>query len=424
MVATLIAAFFALLLLNVPVSFALGLASVAALLVADLPLVLVAQRLVTATDSFILLAVPLFLLAGNLMAKAGLARDLVDFGNALLGRFRGGLAHANIAASTMMGGVTGSAVADASSVGAALIPPMMRQGYSGAYAAAVTAASSTISVIIPPSVPMIIYAVVTGVSVTDLFLAGLVPGLLMALALMLVAWALAVRDGMAATPGVGLRGIGAAARRSAVALVMPVVIVGSIRYGIATPTEAAVVAVLYALLAGMVWYRTIRLRDLPGLILESGVTTGVVMLMIATASLYGLILTRGQVNAAAVSAIVSLTRDPHLVLLLILAVYLVAGCFLDLGANIIILVPVLFPVTQALGVDPVAFGLITVMALAIGLVTPPVGACLFITCGIARVPLSAASRAALPFVAALTLVVVLVIFFPGLATWLPQAAKG
>jgi C4-dicarboxylate transporter DctM subunit len=203
----------------------------------------------------------------------------------------------------MMGGITGSAVADASSVGAALIPPMMRQGYSGAYAAAVTAASSTISVIIPPSVPMIIYAVVTGVSVTDLFIAGIVPGLLMALALMLVSWALAVREGMGAGPGIGLAGVAGAIRRSAVALVMPFVIVGSIRYGIATPTEAAVIAVIYALLAGMFWYRTIRLRDLPALILESGITTGVVMLMIATASLYGLILTRGQVNTAAVQAI-------------------------------------------------------------------------------------------------------------------------
>jgi C4-dicarboxylate transporter DctM subunit len=205
---------------------------------------------------------------------------------------------------------------------------------------------------------------------------------------------------------------------------MPFIIVGSIRYGIATPTEAAVVAVLYALLAGMFWYRTIRLRDLPRLVLESGVTTGVVMLMIATASLYGLILTRGQVNTAAVQAIASVTQDPHLVLLLILAVYLVAGCFLDLGANIIILVPVLFPVTQALGIDPVAFGVITVIGLAIGLVTPPVGACLFIACGIARVPLSAASRATLPFIAALALVVVALIFLPGLATWLPNFAKG
>jgi C4-dicarboxylate transporter DctM subunit len=424
MVATLILVFAVLLPLNVPVSFALGLASVAALAVADLPLVLVAQRLTTAMDSFILLAVPLFLLAGNIMARAGLAHDLVMFGNALLGRFRGGLAHANIAASVMMGGITGSAVADTSSVGAALIPPMIRAGYSGGAAAAVTAASSTITVVIPPSVPMIIFAVVTGVSVTDIFIAGLIPGLLMAVALMAIAWLMAVRDGMPATPGLGAREVALAARRSIVALIMPLVIIGSIRYGIATPTEAAVIAVVYALAAGMFWYRSIALGDLPGLMLASGITTGVVMLMIATASLYGLILTRGQVNTAAVEAIVSLTRDPVAVLLLIVAVYLVAGCFLDLGANIIILVPVLYPITVALGIDPVAFGVVTVMALAIGLVTPPVGACLFIACGIARVSLTEASRATLPYIAALIGVVVLVVLFPGLATWLPSLMKG
>jgi C4-dicarboxylate transporter DctM subunit len=424
MVATLVLVFIVLLFLNVPVSFALGLASAAALAVADLPLVLVAQRMTTAMDSFILLAVPLFLLAGNVMARVGLAQDLVMFGNALLGRFRGGLAHANIAASVMMGGITGSAVADTSSVGAALIPPMMREGYSGGAAAAVTAASSTISVVIPPSVPMIIFAVVTGASVTDIFIAGLIPGLMMALALMGVAWMMAVREGLPASRALRLREVTGATRRALVALIMPVVIIGSIRYGIATPTEAAVIAVVYALAAGMFWYRAITLRDLPGLILASGVTTGVVMLMIATASLYGLILTRGQVNAAAVSAIMSLTRDPVLVLLLVVAVYLVAGCFLDLGANIIILVPVLYPITVALGIDSVAFGVVTVMALAIGLVTPPVGACLFIACGIARTPLAAASRAVLPYIGALLLVVVLVVLFPGLATWLPSLMKG
>lgn len=424
MITALVLVFVVLLCLNVPVSFALGLASAAALMVADLPLVLVVQRMTTAMDSFILLAVPLFLLAGNVMARAGLAQDLVMFGNALLGRFRGGLAHANIAASVMMGGITGSAVADTSSVGAALIPPMMREGYSGGSAAAVTAASSTISVVIPPSVPMIIFAVVTGVSVSDIFIAGLIPGLLMAVALMAVAWLMAVRDGMAAEPGLGARAVAGAARRAIVALVMPLVIIGSIRYGIATPTEAAVIAVIYALAAGMFWYRSITLRDLPGLVLASGVTTGVVMLMIATASLYGLILTRGQVNTAAVEAMVSLTRDPVLVLLLIVGIYLVAGCFLDLGANIIILVPVLYPIILALGIDPVAFGVVTVMALAIGLVTPPVGACLFIASGIARVSLAAASRAVLPYIAALVVVVVLVVFFPGLATWLPSLMKG
>ena len=423
MVAILVVVFVALLMLNVPVSFAMGLASLAALFWADLSLALVAQRMTTSVDSFVLLAVPLFLLTGNLMARSGIAGDLIAFALALLGRFRGGLAHANVGAAVLMGGVTGSAVADASSLGASLIPPMMRAGYSGALAAAISACSSLITVLIPPSVPAIIFAVVTGVSVTDLLLAGVIPGLLMAVAMMLTTALIARREGLEEGRQMPLRQIGVVTRKSLVALAMPLVIIGSIRYGVATPTEAAVVAVVYALLAGLFYYRTIKPRDLPAIFLESTMTTGVVMLMIATANLYGLILTRGQVGVEAARFVTGLTTDKHLVLLAIVALYLVAGTVIDLGAGIIILVPVLFPVTQALGIDPVAFGIITVLSLAIGLVTPPVGSSLFICCGIARVPLMAASRAALPYIAALTLVTVAIVFFPEIATWLPQQAK-
>lgn len=423
MVAILVVVFVTLLMLNVPVSFAMGLASLAALFWADLSPALVAQRMTTSVDSFVLLAVPLFLLTGNLMARSGIAGDLIAFALALLGRFRGGLAHANVGAAVLMGGVTGSAVADASSLGASLIPPMMRAGYSGALAAAISACSSLITVLIPPSVPAIIFAVVTGVSVTDLLLAGVIPGLLMAVAMMLTTALIARREGLEEGRQMPLRQIGVVTRKSLVALAMPLVIIGSIRYGVATPTEAAVVAVVYALLAGLLYYRTIKPRDLPAIFLESTMTTGVVMLMIATANLYGLILTRGQVGVEAARFVTELTTDKHLVLLAIVALYLVAGTVIDLGAGIIILVPVLFPVTQALGIDPVAFGIITVLALAIGLVTPPVGSSLFICCGIARVPLMSASRAALPYIAALTLVTVAIVFFPEIATWLPQQAK-
>jgi C4-dicarboxylate transporter DctM subunit len=424
MITVLVIGFLVLMLLNVPVSYAMGIASFAALWWAGLPLALVVQRMTTSVDSFVLLAVPLFILAGNLMARSGIARDLIAFALALFGRFRGGLAHANVGAATLMGGVTGSAVADASALGASLIPPMMRAGYPGSLAAAISACSSLITVLIPPSVPAIIFAVVTGTSVTDLLLAGVIPGLLMAAAMMGTTAFLARRgtmeEGRTAVP---LRALGGVLRRSLVALAMPLVIIGSIRYGIATPTEAAVVAVAYALLAGLFYYRSIRLVHLPRIFLESTLTTGVVMLMIASANLYGLILTRGQVGVEAANFVTSLTTDKHLVLLGIVALYLAAGTVIDLGAGIIILVPVLFPVTQALGIDPVAFGTITVLALAIGLVTPPVGSSLFICCGIARAPLMAASAAALPYIAALTLVTVAIVFFPEIATWLPQQAK-
>ncbi|HEX2529061.1 MAG TPA: TRAP transporter large permease [Geminicoccus sp.] len=420
MTAVLLVGFVVLLLVNAPVSFALAIASFMAITYGGIPPALVAQRMTAAIDSFILLAVPFFLLAGHLMARSGIARDIIEFANATVGWARGGLAQANIGAGTLMGGMTGSAVAEASSAGGIMIPPMKAKGYDGAFCAAVTAAASTISVVIPPSIPMIIFCVITGVSVSQLFVAGIIPGLLIALTLMVTAWAISTLRGYAKGPRTSLLHILKTARASIWGLMMPLVIIGSIRYGIATPTEASVVAVVYSLLVGMFVYRTIELRDLPRIVLESCVTTGVVMLMIASASLYGLIITREQIPQEAAEVILGLTTNPTLVLLLILCVYLFAGMLLDLGASIIILVPVLWPVTQSLQIDPIQFGIVTVVGLAIGLVTPPVGASLFVTCGIARCNLVQGSIAAMPFVLALIAIVVAIIFVPGLATWLPS----
>ena len=424
MATVLLTGFALLLLINVPVSFALALASLAALLYGGMPVTLVVQKMTASMDSFVLLAVPFFLLSGHLMGRSGIARDIVDFADSLVGWLRGGLAHANIASGTLMGGMTGSAVAEASSTGGALIPPMIAKGYDPPFTAAVTASASTIAVMIPPSIPMIIFAVVTGVSVGDLFIAGVIPGIIMALALMVTSWLLAVSRGYPKGKRPSLGSIGRATRASLWGLFMPVVIIGSIRYGIATPTEASVVAVLYALFVGLYVYRTITWRDIPGIIGDTAVTTGIVMLMIAAASLYGLIVTREQIPQAAAQMIMDITRDPYLVLILILGVYLIAGMFLDLGANIIILVPVLWPLVRSLQIDPVQFGIVTVLGLSIGLITPPVGASLFVTCGIAKTNLLDGSRAVLPFIAALILVTLLIIFFPSVATWLPYSAKG
>jgi len=423
MATVLLAGFALLLLVNVPVSFALAIASLAALAYGGMPVTLVVQKMTASMDSFVLLAVPFFLLSGHLMGRSGIAKDIVDFSDSLVGWLRGRLAHTNIASGTLMGGMTGSAVAEASSKGGALIPPMIAKGYDAPFTAAVTASASTIAVMIPPSIPMIIFAVVTGVSVGDLFIAGVIPGIIMALALMVTSWLLAVSRGYPRGPRPSLGSIGRATRASIWGLFMPLVIIGSIRYGIATPTEASVVAVLYALFVGRYVYRTIAWRDVPGIVQDTAVTTGVVMLMIAAASLYGLIVTREQIPQAAAQMIMELTRDPYLVLILILGVYLIAGMFLDLGANVIILVPVLWPLVKSLQIDPVQFGIVTVLGLSIGLITPPVGASLFVTCGIAKTNLLDGSRAVLPFIAALLLVTLLIIFFPGLATWLPYSAK-
>lgn len=423
MIAVLVAAFALLLVLGVPVAFALGLASLAAIAWEGMPLALVVQRMVAAADSFVLLAVPFFLLAGHLMARSGIARDIIAFADALLGRFRGGIAHANVATSTLMGGMTGSAVADTASTGAAMIPPMVERGYPPEFAAAVTAASSTISVVIPPSVPMIIFAVVTGVSVGQLFIAGLIPGLLIALAMMATIALLARLHGFPQGRRTSVREIGRAFVRSIVALTLPVVIIGSIRFGIATPTEASVVAVVYAFLVGRFWYGTIGFGDLRGILLDAAAMTGVVMLMISAASLYGLILTRGQVPQMAAFTIGALTENPVLVLMLILLLYLVAGAILDLGANIIILVPILYPATRELGIDPIQFGVVTIVGLSIGLVTPPVGACLFVASSIARVSILRAARATFPFIGAALAIVVLIALIPAIATWLPARMR-
>ena len=412
--------FIALLLVNVPVSFALILASLAAILYGGIPPALVGQRMTAAIDSFILLAIPFFLLAGHLMSKSGIARDIMNLANASIGWLRGGLAHASIGGGTIMGGMTGSAVAEASSIGGVMIPEMVDKGFSRGFSAAVVAAGSLISVLIPPSVPLIIFGVVTGASVSRLFVGGLLPGLLMAVTLIGVAWISSVRANYPRGPRPQVATFLKALRASLWGLVMPVIIIGSIRYGIATPTEASVIAVAYALLVGMVVYRTIRVKDLPRIVLDAAITTGIVMLLIAAATLYGLIITREQIPQQAAAFILQITSNPQILLLLILALYLTAGTVLDLGAAIIILVPVLWPLTQQVGIDPVHFGVVTVMGLAIGLITPPVGASLFVSCGIAKVNLLEGSKAVLPFVLALTALTVLVIFVPGIATWLPS----
>ncbi|MCO6391801.1 TRAP transporter large permease subunit [Aliihoeflea aestuarii] len=420
MAVVLICGFLLLLILNVPISFALMIASLAAILYGDIPPMLVGQRMTAAIDSFILLAVPFFLLAGHLMARSGIARDIMNLANAVLGWLRGGLAHASIGAGTLMGGMTGSAVAEASSIGGAVIPEMVRKGYSPAFAAAVVASGSLISILIPPSVPLIIFGVVTGVSVSRLFVAGLIPGLLVAVVLLVVVWLMAIRNNYPRGDTPSRKTILKALRASLWGLFLPVVIIGSIRYGIATPTEASVLAVLYALFVGLVVYRSIRLRDLPSIISDAAITTGIVMMLIAGATLYGLIITREQLPQQAAAFMLTITSDPQMLLLLIVAIYLIGGMVLDLGAAIIIFVPILWPITQQVGIDPMQFGIVTVLGLGIGLITPPVGASLFVACGIARCQILLGSRAVLPFIGGLLALLLAIVFFPGIATWLPS----
>lgn len=420
MATILIISFIILLVLQVPVAFSLAIASVAALIWDGFPLVLVIQRMVASADSFILLAIPLFMLAGNLMVRTGIAQSIVDFADSLVGFISGGMAQVNILTSMFFGGISGAAVADTSAVGSVLIPPMLKRGYDNGLTTSVTAASSTLGVIIPPSIPMIIFGVVTGVSVGRMFLGGVVPGFLVGFTLMAVTHVLSKKLGYQATGRMKFREILVNFRKSFLALMMPVFIIGGIMFGVVTPTEAAVLAVFYAFVIGLFVTRTLHLSDMPRIVRESAITTGVVMLMITAASLYGLILTQEQIPLKAAQFISQITGNPSVVLLLMVVLYLAAGMILDLGANIIILVPVLYPTIKILQIDPVHFGIITVMSLAVGLITPPVGVCLFVACGISKLNILKASKAIMPYIIAMLIIIGLIIYVPGIVLWLPD----
>lgn len=419
MTTTLFLSFGVLILLNVPIAFSLFISASLALALNGITLMAVVQRGVTAVDSFILLAIPFFMIAGNLMSGSGISNRIIKFANSSVGFIRGGLAHVNIATSMLFAGITGAAVADTSAVGSVLIPAMKEEGYDADFSAAVTASSSVIGVIIPPSIPFVIYGVITGTSIGRLFLGGLIPGVLIGLVQMVISYFICAKRGMGSPKRFSIRDFFGSLRRGILALFMPVIILGGIIFGIVTPTEAAVLAILYALFVSMVVYRELKPRDLPRLIYESGITTAIVMFMIAGAFLYSWIITNDQIPQKLTALIGMLTRDKNVVLLLFVVVYLVAGMFIDLGAAMILLVPVLYPVTRIMGIDPILFGIVTVIALAVGLVTPPVGACLFIASEIGGIPILKTARSAIPYLLGILLVLMAIILYPPLALFIP-----
>ncbi|HOX11345.1 MAG TPA: TRAP transporter large permease [Spirochaetia bacterium] len=419
MTTTLFLSFAVLILLNVPIAFSLFISASLALALNGITLMAVIQRGVTAVDSFILLAIPFFMLAGNLMSGGGISNRIIKFANSSVGFIRGGLAHVNIATSMLFAGITGAAVADTSAVGSVLIPAMKDEGYDADFSAAVTASSSVIGVIIPPSIPFVIYGVITGTSIGRLFLGGIVPGILIGLVQMVISYFICAKRGMGSPKRFSIRDFLGSLRRGILALFMPVIILGGIIFGIVTPTEAAVLAIVYALFVSMVVYRELKPRDLPKLIYESGITTAIVMFMIAGAFLYSWIITNDQIPQKLAALIGMLTQDKNVVLLLFVVVYLVAGMFIDLGAAMILLVPVLYPVTRMMGIDPILFGIVTVIALAIGLVTPPVGACLFIASEIGGISILKTARSAIPYLLGILLVLLAIILYPPLALFIP-----
>jgi len=407
--------------LGVPIAFSLGVASVATLQFAsNLPLTLAAQRLFTGTDSFPLMAIPFFMLAGELMESGGISRRLFDFAHALVGFVAGGLAMVAVVAAMFFAGISGAAAADTAAVGAVSIPAMIRKGYHKGFAAAVQAAGGSIGVIIPPSIPMIIFGVVGGVSIGKMFLGGFVPGAIIGSSLMAVSYFMAKKAGYERENFLGVTTIGRTFLGAFWALLMPIIILGGILGGIFTPTEAAVVAAVYGAIVGFGIYRELRLRDLPKIFAKAAISTSTVMLLIATANIFGWILTAERVPQNVAAYLVSLTTSPAVLYALILMCLLVVGTFMETSASLIILTPVFLPVIQQFGIDPVHFGVIMVTALAIGMLTPPLGICLFISCNIAHIQLSEIIRYIFPFLVVMIGVLLLMTYVPDIIMFIPN----
>lgn len=419
-IALLFAVLFGLLIFGVPVAIALAGSSALFILAnGSPPSMVVAHRMINGVDSFPLLAVPFFILAGNLMNTAGITERIFSFALSLVGWMRGGLGHVNVGASVIFAGMSGAAVADAGGLGAIEIKAMRDAKYDAGFAVGVTAASSTIGPIIPPSLPMVIYGVVAGASIGQLFAAGFVPGLVMAVALMLMVAFFARRRGFPRDQPFRLSLLGSSFRRAFLSLMTPVIIVGGILSGAFTPTEAAVAACAWALFLGLVVYRSLTWRRFLRVSFDTIETTAVVLLVVAAAAIFAWILTSNRVPEMVAGLLLSASDRPWVILLLINLILLLVGCFMETVAAITILVPVLLPVAVEIGIDPVHFGVIMVLNLMLGLLTPPVGMVLYVLSRVAKIPFERCVVATAPFLIPLVLVLGLITFVPAVTMWLP-----
>lgn len=419
----LIGGFFFLVLISVPIAFAMGLSIVLAILWhGSLPMTLLAQRTLVGADSYALLAIPFFILAGNLMNLGGITNRIIDLAMAMVGRFRGGLALTSVMAAMIFSGLSGSAAADASALGKVLIPAMKKQGYSGGFAAALMASACVNGPIIPPSIPLVIYglSVGKGVSIIALFLGGLIPGLLLGLALMVSAYLIAVQRNYPTTARVPLRQIPRLTLPAIPALLMPVIILMGVVGGIVTVTESATIAVVYALFVGFFVYRQLQVKDLWPILVQTALDTALVMFIIALSSGFGWLLAVSGLTAQLAAAIASVSKDPLVILMLINVVLLVLGIFLEPLPALLIMIPVLVPVVSAVGIDLVHFGLVMVFNLCLGLLTPPVGILLYICANFAGIKLEEEVRELTPFFLAGLAVLIIITAFPSTVLWLPN----
>lgn len=413
-----------LLLAGVPVAVGFGLSSLAVLAISrPVPAVIVPQMVWTGVENFVLVAVPFFILAGNLMSTGGVARRLINLSNAVLGWTRGGLGAVNILVSLLFGGMSGSSIADAATFGTLLVPEMIADGYSADYSAAVTVTSSTLAVVVPPSILMVVLGVVAEQSVARLLVGGLIPGVVITIGLLIANYVLSTKYEYGSYVQFSWQGLKDGVRQGVGALGAPIVILGGIMSGIVTPTEAAAVAVFYTMFASWMYGEFSWSRFFDALV-DTGKVTGSIMLIVASSTLFTWIVSWENVPALLVRLLLSLTTNPAVILLIINFILFLAGMFIDASAAIIILSPLLYPVITQIGVDPIHFGVVMVMALAIGLVTPPFGVCLFTICTVTKIPVERVVKASLPFLASLILTWFLATYIPGIVLFLPRLVFG
>ncbi|KAF0129240.1 MAG: C4-dicarboxylate large membrane transporter [Xanthobacteraceae bacterium] len=419
--AILFGSFALLLLIGMPIAFCLGVASLATVLYMDVPPVVIFQQMNSGMNAFAMMAIPFFIYSGDLMIRGGIAERLIAFAASLVGHLRGGLGQVNVVTCTLFGGISGSAVADASAVGGLMIPQMKKRGYDADYAVNVTANAAIIALLIPPSHNMIIYSLAAGgnLSIADLFTAGIIPGLMLAAALMVAAYVVAVRRGYPTGVFPGWAMVGRTLVIATPGLLLIGIIFGGVRSGVFTATESSCVAVVYALFITVLVYRQLSWDDFVEATLGAVRTTAMVLLVIGTAGAFGWLMAFLQVPAQTVAFMKSITNDPVVMLLLINVILIFLGTFMDMAPMIIILTPILLPVVKAFGVDPIHFGVILILNAGIGLNTPPVGSVQFVACAIGKVSIGESMRTIWPFYGASVVVLLLVTYVPAFSLWLP-----
>jgi tripartite ATP-independent transporter DctM subunit len=419
----LLVVFFLLLMLNVPISFCIGLATLATMLLSmDLlpALTTLAQRMAGGLNSFALLAIPFFVLSGLLMGRGGIAKRLIECAMALVGALPGGLALVNVMSCMLFGAISGSAVAATSAIGSFMLPEMKKQGYDDSYSAAVTAAAATTGMLIPPSNIMIVYAIASGgVSIAALFVAGYLPGILLGLALMLVCAGYAKLKGYPVGARLPLKLVAQKVAAAVPSLLMIVLVIGGIISGVFTATEAGAIAVLYSLVLAVGIYREVKLSELGNILLKSTETTAIVLALIATSAAMSWILSYENIPQTVSQGLLTLSDNPLLILLLINIILLIVGAFMDMTPAVLIFTPIFLPVAIELGMSPLHFGIMLILNLSIGLVSPPVGSVLFVACAIAKVRLEQLMKPLMPMYAAMIVVLLLVTYIPAISEWLP-----